>query len=95
LSGRIPGWKKADGSKILTQTVGDKANLIDVEALTSTLFDKRVSTPESSVVSVPYQQQLKKIAEGGINKFLLDNTTFEEAQKFMMDEGQKVIDDNK
>ncbi|MHA6480812.1 ABC transporter substrate-binding protein [Paenibacillus sp. strain BS8-2] len=95
LGGRIPGWKKADGKAIVTQMVGDKTDLVDVDVLTSTIFNEKVRTAGSSVISVPYQQQLKKIAEGGINKFLLDNTTYEEAQQFMMTEGQKIIEENK
>jgi multiple sugar transport system substrate-binding protein len=95
LSGRIPGWKQADGKTIVTDIVGDKQNLVDIDALIATLFDERVRTVDSSVISVPYQQQLKKVAEGGINKFLLDNVSFEDARKFMLDEGQKIIDSNK
>ncbi|MFC4306747.1 ABC transporter substrate-binding protein [Cohnella boryungensis] len=95
LSGRIPGWMKADGKAIVKELVGDKSNLVDVDALSATLFDDRVRTAGSSAISVPYQQQLKKVAEGGINKFMLDNTTFETARQFMLDEGQKVIKDNK
>ncbi|TLS51796.1 extracellular solute-binding protein [Paenibacillus antri] len=95
LSGRIPGWKKADGKAVVAEMVGDKTDLVDIDALNATLFDERVRTAGSSVISVPYQQQLKKVAEGGINKFLLDNTTFEEARQFMMDEGQKIIEEHK
>ncbi|WP_141501118.1 ABC transporter substrate-binding protein [Paenibacillus luteus] len=95
LSGRIPGWKKADGKAIVTEIVGDKKNLVDMDALIATLFDERVRTAGSSVISVPYQQQLKKVAEGGINKFLLDDVPFEEARTFMLDEGQKIIISNK
>ncbi|MNC68107.1 hypothetical protein D3C75_1186650 [compost metagenome] len=93
--GRIPGWKKADGKAILTKFLGDKTDLIDINALSTVLFDSRVRTPEPSAVSVPYQQQLKKVAEAGINKFLLDDVPFEEAKKYMMTEGQKIIDSNK
>jgi len=94
LSGRIPGWKKADGKAVIAEMIGDKTDLVDIDALNATLFDERVRTAGSSVISVPYQQQLKKVAEGGINKFLLDNTTYEEAKQFMLDEGQKIIDAN-
>ncbi len=93
--GRIPGWKKADCKSILTKFLGDKTDLIDINALSSVQFDSRVRTPEPSAVSVPYQQQLKKVAEAGINKFLLDDVPFEEAKKYMMTEGQKIIDSNK
>ncbi len=94
LSGRIPGWKKADGKAIVTDIVGDKESLVDTAALIATLFDERVRTADTSVISVPYQQQLKKVAEGGINKFLLDDVSFEEASKFMMEEGHKIIEAN-
>lgn len=93
--GRIPGWKKADGKAILTKFLGDKSDLVDINTLSSVLFDPRVRTSEPSAVSVAYQQQLKKVAENGINKFLLDNVSVEEAKKFMMTEGQKIIDTNK
>nr|WP_281257777.1 extracellular solute-binding protein [Paenibacillus donghaensis] len=95
LSGRIPGWKKADGKTVLDKIIGDKTDLVDKEVLSNTLFNESVRTAGSSEVSVSFQQQLKKVAEGGINKFLLDNSTFEEAQKYMMEEGQKIIDTNK
>ncbi|WP_438351501.1 ABC transporter substrate-binding protein [Paenibacillus sp. FA6] len=95
LSGRIPGWKKADGKAVLAEIIGENTDIVDKEVFSNTLFDERVRTAGSSEVSVSYQQQLKKVAEGGINKFLLDNSTFEEAKKYMMDEGQKIIDINK
>lgn len=94
LSGRVPGWKKADGKTILSQIVAGKTDLVDIDALVSVIFDERVRTPETSVISVPYQQQLKKVAEAGINMYLLDNSTFEETLEYMMSEGQKIISDN-
>ncbi|WNS43098.1 extracellular solute-binding protein [Paenibacillus sp. MMS20-IR301] len=94
LSGRIPGWKKADGKAVLEKIIGDKSDLVDNQVLSNVLFDERVHTAGSSSVSVSYQQQLKKVAEGGINKFLLDNSTYDEAEKYMMDEGQKIIASN-
>jgi len=95
LSGRIPGWTKADGKAIMSQMIGDKKNLVDLDALSAALFNDNVRTAGSSAISVPYQQQLKKVAEGGMNKFLLDNTTFEVALQYMLDEGQKIIKENK
>jgi multiple sugar transport system substrate-binding protein len=94
LSGRIPGWKKADGKAVLEKIIGDKSDLVDNQVLSNVLFDERVHTAGSSSVSVSYQQQLKKVAEGGINKFLLDNSTYEQAVKYMMDEGNKIIATN-
>lgn len=94
LSGRIPGWKKADGQAVLAEMIGDKTDLVNLDALNATLFDKRVRTAGSSVISVPYQQQLKKVAENGVNLFLLDNKSFEDARQFMMSEGNKIIKDN-
>lgn len=94
LSGRIPGWKKADGKAVLEKIIGDKSDLVDNGVLATVLFDESVHAAGSSGVSVAYQQQLKKVAEGGINKYLLDNTSYEEAEQFMMAEGQKVIDSN-
>lgn len=95
VSGRIPGWKNADGKGVLEKLIGDKADIVDVTALSNTLFNENVGTAGTSAVSVSYQQQLKKVAEAGMNKFLLDNSTFEEAQAYMMSEGQKIIDANK
>lgn len=94
LSGRIPGWKKADGQAVLEKIIGGQTDLVDNQALSSVLFDERVHTAGSSSVSVSYQQQLKKVAEAGINKYLLDNSTYEQAQEYMMVEGQKIIDAN-
>ncbi|MNJ53856.1 hypothetical protein D3C77_492680 [compost metagenome] len=79
---------------MLEKLIGDKADIVDVTALSNTLFNENVRTAGTSAVSVSYQQQLKKVAEAGINKFLLDNSTFDEALAYMMIEGQKIIDAN-
>lgn len=89
---RISGWRHADSESIMTDMIGDKLDLVDFDSLIHTLFDPRVRAPESSAVSISYQQQLKKVAEAGMNKFLLDNISFEEARDYMLSEGQKVID---
>lgn len=93
-SGRLPGWKKVDGEKIIEQIVGDKSDIVDVEALKEVFFSEQVRTMPSSSINVSYQQQLKKVAEAGINKFLLDQTSFEEALEYMLTEGQTVINNN-
>src|SRR5690606_27568452 len=93
-SGRLPGWKKVDGEKIIEQIVGEKSDIVDVEALIGVFFSEQVRTMPSSSISVSYQQQLKKVAEAGINKYLLDQTSFDDALEYMMTEGQTVINNN-
>lgn len=86
----IPGWKKVDGNALLEQFYGDKQDLIDLNSLSSTLFDPRVKM-NSAGIAVPYGSELKTIVENGFSQYMLNNITFEEAQKFMMTEGQRLI----
>ncbi|MEI7024151.1 ABC transporter substrate-binding protein [Paenibacillus sp. y28] len=95
LGGWIPGWTKADGKAVLDKTIQGKTDLVNSDALNKAIFNDKVRTAGASVISVPYQQQLKKVAEAGLNKYLLDKTSYEDARKFMMEEGKKIIDQNK
>jgi multiple sugar transport system substrate-binding protein len=94
LKNPFTGWKKADGKQLLTTFYGQQTKLIDIETLASTLFDPRNKMPSNSF-SVPYGSELKTVTENAFTKYMLDNTTFEEAQKYMMDEGKKIIEKNK
>ncbi len=88
-------WKNGDGVANVKKLVGDNTDVVDIDSFVHVLFDKRVKTAGSSKVSVPYAGQLKKVLEEGFTKFQLDKTTAEEAQQFMMDEGKKIMDQQK
>ncbi|OCT11478.1 ABC transporter substrate-binding protein [Paenibacillus pectinilyticus] len=88
------GYKKADPKLIVDRLYGKAADLIDVPSLTSTIFDKRVKTNFDPAISAPYGNQLKAVLEKGFSKFILDNTSAEEAQKWMMDEADKIAKQN-
>ncbi len=94
LLGDLPGWKKSDGKAIMTQIVGDKTNLVDLDSLIATAFDKRIKTA-SKPTDITYNQELKKVLENGFTKFLLDNTKYEDVQKTMADEAKKIVEANK
>ena len=89
----IPGWKKADGKKLLNEYFGEHAKLIDIDSLTSTLFDPRVKMLPTSI-SVAYGADLKTVVENGFTKYILEGIPFEEAQKLMTDEANKIIKKN-
>jgi multiple sugar transport system substrate-binding protein len=89
----IPGWKKADGKKLLNDFFGSQSKLIDLESLSNTLFH-----PKNKMLtggpSVSYGSELKTMVENNFNKYILDNLSFEEVQKKMMNEGQAIVKKN-
>ncbi|NOU75215.1 hypothetical protein GC098_28150 [Paenibacillus sp. LMG 31458] len=91
----LPGLKSADKDKVIKALVGDKADLIDVDSLSATMFDKRIKSVYDPNYSTPYSSQLKPVLENGLSTFLLDKLTPEAAQKQMIDEANKIIQQNK
>ena len=87
----IPGWKKADGKQLLGEFFGEHANLIDIDSLSNVLFHSETKMLPTTV-AVPYGSELKTVVENGFTKYMLDNTTFEEAQTYLIEESQKIID---
>ncbi|MFE5319492.1 ABC transporter substrate-binding protein [Paenibacillus sp. NPDC056579] len=90
----LSGWKKGDSKALVERLYGGNKNLIDMNTLNSVLSDKRVRTGVSSDIAVSYGSQLKKVMEDGFSKFLLDNVSAEDAQKWMVDEAGKIIKQN-
>ncbi|MDU0199630.1 ABC transporter substrate-binding protein [Paenibacillus sp. MAH-36] len=90
----LSGYKKADPKAIVDRLYGKAADIIDVTSLQTTIFDKRIKTNFDPAISVSYGNQLKGVLEKGFSKFMLDNTTAEEAQKWMMDESDKIAKQN-
>ncbi|NOV03959.1 ABC transporter substrate-binding protein [Paenibacillus planticolens] len=90
----LSGYKKADSKAIVERLFGKAPDVLDVTTLQETIFDKRVKTNFDPAVSVSYGNQLKGVLEKGFSKFMLDNTTAEEAQKWMMDESGKIAKQN-
>jgi multiple sugar transport system substrate-binding protein len=91
----LPGWKKADGKAAVDTIIGSNKEQFNVDSLITTLYDKRVKTSVDTDLAVPYQAELRKVLEEGFKKYMLDNTSVEEAQKYMMDEANKVSQRNK
>lgn len=90
----LSGWKKSDGKALTERLYGKSKDLIDLPSLTSTLYDNKVKTALSSDISVSYASQLKKVMEDGFSKFMLDNQSAQDTQKWMMTEAEKVIKQN-
>lgn len=86
----IPGWKKADGKKLLNEYFGEYSKLIDIDSLSNTMFDPRVKMLPTSV-SVSYGADLKTVVENAFTKYILEDIKFEDARKFMTDEANKII----
>ncbi|SFK80937.1 multiple sugar transport system substrate-binding protein [Paenibacillus sp. 1_12] len=95
--GRIDmsGWKKGDSKALIESLYGSNKNLVDVESLNAVLSDKRIKTAISGDIAIPYGSQLKKVMEDGFSKFMLDNTSAEDAQKWMVQQADKIIQQNK
>lgn len=89
----FPGWKKADGKKLLNEFFGAHTKLIDIESLSNTLFHpKNKMLP--TAVAVSYGSELKTVVENGFTKYILNNVSFEDAQKSMIEEAEKIIKKN-
>ncbi|TLS48235.1 extracellular solute-binding protein [Paenibacillus antri] len=84
------GWKKADGKQLLTTFFGEHEALIDLESLSRVMYHPQTRS-ESAGIAVPYGTELKTVVENGFTKYMLDNTTFEEALESMKAEGEKAI----
>ncbi|NEW04575.1 extracellular solute-binding protein [Paenibacillus sp. SYP-B3998] len=87
----LSGWKKGDSKSVIERLYGANKDLIDIPSLTLTLNDKQVKTSFSSEIAVSYGAQLKKVMENGFSKYMLDGVSAEDAQKWMVDEADKVI----
>ncbi|UKS26883.1 extracellular solute-binding protein [Paenibacillus sp. HWE-109] len=90
----LSGWKKSDTKALLDRLFGGSKDVVDLDSLAALLSDKRMRTNMTTDVSAPYQNQLKKVLENGFSTFILDNKSAEDAQKFMMDEADKIIKQN-
>ncbi|WP_141503587.1 ABC transporter substrate-binding protein [Paenibacillus luteus] len=88
----IPNIKDVDGTALLNTFFSKNTNLIDIDSLAKTLFDPRNKMPDS--FSVPYGSELKKIVENGFASFMLDERSFEDVQKEMTAEVEKVVQAN-
>jgi len=87
----MPGWKKADPQIVLNKLVGDaNKDLIDIDSLKNVMYDSRIKTIYDAGLSTATSSQMKKVLEDGLTKFLLDNTTVEEAQQSMMKEAENI-----
>jgi multiple sugar transport system substrate-binding protein len=90
----FPGSRNVDNSKVVNQLVGDNKNLIDIDSLSQTVYDKRVKIPYDPTYSAAYSSQLKTVLENGFAHFILDNQTADQAGNDMVAEANKVIQQN-
>lgn len=91
----LAGWKKADDKKVIDALIEPQKQFINVDSLDKALFDKKIHAPQASEIAAPYGQQLKNLMLDGFSKFILDNTSAEEAQKYLVDQANKIIQENK
>ncbi|WP_159886047.1 ABC transporter substrate-binding protein [Paenibacillus puerhi] len=91
----MSGWKKGDAKALIETLYGSNKELVDLESLTTVLSDERIKTAISGDIAIPYGSQLKKVMEDGFSKYMLDNTTAEEAQTWMVQQAEKIIQQNK
>ncbi|MGM1044536.1 MAG: ABC transporter substrate-binding protein [Bacillota bacterium] len=91
----FPGYKKADAGKVIQSLVGPDAALIEEESLKATVFDSRAKTVYDANWTTDYAGQMKKVIEDGFSAYMLDNLTFEAAQKQMMEDANKIISQTK
>lgn len=91
----IPGWKKADGEEAVNELIGEGEHLYDKASLIDTLFNPKVHAHAPADFTIPYGKELKSVLEDGLAHYLLDDTTVEEAKQWMMEEANKVIENNK
>jgi multiple sugar transport system substrate-binding protein len=91
----FPGSKNVDKNAVVDKMIGDSKNLIDKDSLVSTVYDKRVYIPYNPSYSTAYASQLKKVLEDGFSKFMLDGTSAQDAQKWMVDQANNIISQSK
>lgn len=91
----LSGWKKADDKKVIEALITPAKQLFNTESLEKALFDPKIHAPKASEIAVPYGQQLKNLMLDGFSKFILDNTSAEDAQKSLVDQANKIIQENK
>lgn len=90
----FPGSKSADKNKVMEGLVRNH-DLVDTDSLAATVFDERIKTIYDPTYSTDFASQLKSVLENGLSTFLLDNLSAEDAQKQMIDEANKIIQQNK
>lgn len=91
----FPGSKNVDASLVISSMVGGFEDLIDVDSLKNTVYDSRVNIPYDPTFSTAYSSQLKKVLEDGLSMFLLDKTSAADAQAWMIEEANKIIEQSK
>lgn len=90
----FPGSRNVDEDKVMDLIVGDYGELIDRESLTNTIYNENIYIPYNPSYSTGYSSQLKSVLEDGFSEFMLDGITAEEAQDSMIEESQRIIDQN-
>jgi len=90
----LPGWIKGDAKPIVERLIGENKELYDLDSLMYTLFTDEIKPLPASNVVVSYDKELDQILTDGFSKFILSNQSADEAQKWMVDEANKVIQKN-
>lgn len=91
----LSGWKNADGEATINELIGGNEELYDIDSLLHTLFNDDVSGAYVSELAISYGNELKKdVLEAGFTKFMLDGISADEAMEWMVDEANKIIENN-
>lgn len=91
----LPGWKKGDAKPLVEKWIAGKEKYYDVDSLMYTLYGSGTRALPASQVSITYAAELDKILGDGFSQFILEGKSAKEAQKWMAEEANKVIDENK
>jgi multiple sugar transport system substrate-binding protein len=91
----IPGYKNVDKDAVIDKMIGEDGNLVDKESLVNSVFDNRSYITYDTSYTTGYASQLKKVLEDGFSKFMLDGISAEDAQKWMVEQGNDIISKSK
>jgi len=91
----FPGSINVDEEDVLDKVVGDNEDLIDKESLKNTVYDENVYIPYEPSYSASYSTQLKDVLEDGFSLFMLDKVSPEEAQEAMVEDAERIKEQNK
>jgi len=92
----LSAWNEADGEATVQGLVAGNEDYYDLDSLNNTLFNENVKGAYDSEIAISYGNELKKnVLEAGFTKFMLDGISVDEAKKWMVEEANKIIENNK
>ncbi|UNK19170.1 ABC transporter substrate-binding protein [Paenibacillus sp. N3/727] len=85
------GYKKANNEALLTKLVAGNEDMYDMDSLKYTLFDDAIQYLDAAQVMTTASSELTKVIEDGFSRYMLNNESIDDVQKWMVDEATKVI----